>query len=81
MSIDTASEIWEVLRDHIDLSERSDAAETLVTYLIENNYEISDIKDAFRDKDITKALKNYTDEHFQDEDEEEYEEEYDDDWD
>jgi hypothetical protein len=80
MSLDTVSEVWEVLREHIDLNDRRDAADSLVTYLIENNYEVEDIKDTFRDKDITKALKDYADEHFQ---EEEYEEDEDQDeeWD
>jgi hypothetical protein len=77
MSLDTVSEVWEVLREHIDLNDRREAADTLVTYLIENNYEVDDIKDAFRDKDITKALKDYADEHFQEEEYEEYDEDQD----
>lgn len=75
MSLSIVSELWEVLREHIDFNERREAAESLVSYLIENNYEADEIKEEFRDKDITKALKDYADEHFQeDEDEEEYEE-------
>ena len=70
MSLDTIAEVWEALREHIDLSERNDAADTLVNFLIDNNYEIEEIKDAFKDKDITKALKGYAEEHFPDEDEE-----------
>ena len=70
MSLDTIAEVWDALREHIDLSERDDAADTLVNFLIDNNYEIDDIKDAFKDKDITKALKGYADEHFPEEDEE-----------
>jgi hypothetical protein len=49
--------------------------------LIDNNYEIDDIKEAFKDKDITTALKGYADAHFQEEEYEEYEEDSDtDDW-
>ena len=82
MSLDTVSEVWEVLREHIDLNDRTEAADSLVSYLIENNYEVDDIKDTFRDKDITKALKDYADEHFQEEDYEEYEDEdQEEDWD
>jgi len=82
MSLDVISEVWDALREHIDLSERDDAADTLVNFLIDNNYEIEDIKDAFKDKDITKALKGYAEEHFQEEDYEDYEEDIDtDDWD
>ncbi|MEI6597981.1 MAG: hypothetical protein WCL22_02960 [bacterium] len=81
MSLDVISEVWDALREHIDLSERDDAADTLVNFLIDNNYEIDDIKDAFKDKDITKALKGYTEQHFQDEEYEDFEEEDLDEWD
>ena len=82
MSLSLVAEVWEALHSHIDFNERSDAADTLVTYLIENNYEVDDIKDEFKDKDITKALKEYAAQHFQEEDYEEYEEDTDeDDWD
>jgi|TARA_R110000868_G_scaffold155318_2_gene381719 hypothetical protein len=80
MSLDIIAEVWEALREHIDLSERNDAADTLVNFLIDNNYEIDDIKDAFKDKDITKALKGYADEHFPEEDDD-YDEEDLDEWD
>jgi hypothetical protein len=80
MSLDTIAEVWEALREHIDLSERNDAADTLVHFLIDNNYEIDDIKDAFKDKDITKALKGYAEEHFPEEDDD-YDEEDLDEWD
>lgn len=82
MSLSTAAEVWEALSTHIDLNERNDAADTLVTYLIENNYEVDDIKDAFNDKVINKALKGYAEEHFQEDDYEDYDEDEDqDDWD
>ncbi len=81
MSLSIVSEIWEVLREHIDFNERSDAADTLVNYLMDNNYEVDDIKDEFKDKDITKALKGYAEQHFQEEEYEDYEEDQDeDDW-
>jgi hypothetical protein len=70
MSLDIIAEVWDALREHVDLNDRGNAADTLVNFLIDNNYEIDDIKDAFKDKDITKALKGYAEEHFQDEDEE-----------
>lgn len=81
MSLDFVSEVWDALRDHIDLNERIVAADTLVNLLIDNNYEIDDIKEAFRDKDITRALKDYAEEHFVEDDYEEYEEDnQDEDW-
>ena len=81
MSLDFFTEVWEALRTHIDLNERSEAADTLVNLLIDNNYEVEDIKDAFKDKDINKALKGYTDAHIQDEEYEEYEDDDQDEWD
>jgi hypothetical protein len=75
MSLSIVSEVWEVLREHIDLNERTDAADTLVNYLMDNNYEVDEIKDEFKDKDITKALKGYAEQHFQEEEYEEYEDE------
>jgi hypothetical protein len=82
MSLDLVAEVWEVLRDHVDFNERSDAADSLVNFLMDNNYEVEDIKDAFKDKDITKALKGYAEQHFQEEEYEDYEEDIDtDDWD
>jgi hypothetical protein len=82
MSLDLVAEVWEVLRDHVDFNERSEAADSLVNFLMDNNYEVEDIKDAFKDKDITKALKGYAEQHFQEEEYEDYEEDIDtDDWD
>lgn len=83
MSLSLITEVWDILRDHIDMSDRAEAADTLVNYLMDNNYEVDEIKDAFKDKDITSALKGYAEQHFQEEDyEEEYEDEdTDEDWD
>jgi len=78
MKLDLITDVWEVLREHIDMSDRPDAADTLVNFLMDNNYEVEDIKDAFKDKDITKALKGYAEQHFQEEEYEEFEDEEDD---
>jgi len=83
MSLTVITEVWDALRDYIDMSERGEAADTLVNYLMDSNYEVDDIKDAFKDKDITKALKGYAEQHFQEEEYEDYEEDedQDEDWD
>ena len=81
MSLSTIVEVWDVLREHIDFNDRSDAADAMVVYLIENNYSVDDIQDEFSDKDITRALKGYAEQHFQEEEYEEYEDEdQDEDW-
>jgi hypothetical protein len=72
MSLDFVAEVWDALRNHIDMNERKDAADTLVNLLVENNHEAEEIKEAFRgEKEILTALKDYVSEH-------ELEEEYDD---
>ena len=74
MSLAFTAEIWDALRTHIDFNDRSDAADTLINLLIDNNYETDDIKDAFKgDKEMLKALKGYAEQH--DEVDEDYEEE------
>ncbi len=68
--LNMAAEVWDALRNNIDLNDRDDAADNLVNLLIDNNYEADEIKDAFRgEKEVLSALKNYVSEH-----EEEYEE-------
>lgn len=83
MSLIVITEVWDALRDYIDMSERGEAADTLVNYLMDSNYEVEDIKDAFKDKDITKALKGYAEQHFQEEEyeDEDQDEDSDEDWD
>jgi len=83
MSLTVITEVWDALRDYIDMSERGEAADTLVNYLMDSNYEVEDIKDAFKDKDITKALKGYAEQHFQEEEyeDEDTDEDQDEDWD
>jgi hypothetical protein len=81
MSLVLVAEVWDALRDHLDFSSRSDAADTLVHLLIDNNYEADDIKDAFTDKDVRTALKAYAEEHYQEDEEfEDYDDSDDDEW-
>ena len=64
MSLDFVAEVWDALRTHIDFNDRSDAADTLINLLIDNNYETDDIKDAFKgDKEMLTALKGYAEQH------------------
>ena len=71
MSELVASEIWSELKRYVNTVDRAEAAETIVAILIDHDSTVDNIKDAFKDKDITKALKGYAEQHFQ---EEEYEE-------
>ena len=78
MSLEFVAEVWDALRTHIEMTDCTDAADSLINLLIDNNYEPADIKVAFRgDKELLTALKDYLAHH---DTEEEYEdEEYDND--
>ena len=82
MNLDFIAEVWDALRHHMDMNERKDAADTLINLLVDNNYEIDDIKTSFRgEKEILAALKVYADSHeIEDEEYEEEDEDNDDDW-
>ena len=83
MKLDFVAEVWDALRSHIDYNDRTDAADSLVNLLIDNNYEAEDIKDAFKgDKEMLTALKENlahqdTEESYEDYDEDEDHEEWD----
>jgi hypothetical protein len=82
MSLDFIVEVWDALRTHVDFNDRKDAADTMVNLLIEHNYEAINIKDAFKgDKEISKALQYYAEQHDSGEEyEEENDDEDDDEW-
>ena len=74
-----ASVIWDELKRYINTVDRAEAAESLVSILIDNDADAEDIKSAFAgDKDIKNAVAQYLNDQ-----EEEYEEEddYDEDYD
>jgi hypothetical protein len=83
MSIDFVAEVWYALRSHIDFNDRTEAADSLVNLLIENNYEAEDIKNAFKgDKEMLTALKeNLTDQDIEESYEDYDEDDQDDEWD
>ena len=83
MNLDFVAEVWDALRTHIDFNDRTDAADSLINLLIDNNYEAEDIKDAFKgDKEMLTALKENlahqdTEESYEDYDEDDADEEWD----
>jgi hypothetical protein len=82
MSLDFVVEVWDALRSHIDLNDRTDAADSLINLLIDNNYEPEDIKDVFSgEKEVLSALKDYLEQQDIEDEYEDYDEdESDDDW-
>lgn len=78
MSVELASEIWSEVKRYINSVDRSEAAETVVNILIDNDVDAEDIKSTFKgDGDIKRALADYLKE--EEELEEEDEDPYDDD--
>ena len=77
-----ASEIWSELKRYVNTVDRSEAAETIVSILIDHDSDIEDIRDAFKsDSDIKRALTVYLDnDKDYAEDEEDPDEEIDHDW-
>jgi hypothetical protein len=69
-----AAEIWQELRRFVGGADRGEAAEIIVSILINSDEDPEDIRSAFRgDKDIRRALEEYTDtDQAQDDDEEDY---------
>lgn len=79
MSVELSKEIWDELKRYVNPQDRSEAAETLVSVLIDNDCDASDIKDIFKsDSEVKSALASYLKDHADEEDEEDYEDDYDD---
>jgi len=62
MAVDLAYELWQELKRHISTVDRGDAADTLVSVLIDNDYDAADIRGTFKsDSDVKRALESYFD--------------------
>lgn len=81
MSVDLSREIYNELKRFINVVDRDEAAETLVSVLIDNDISADDIKDAFKgEADIKRALTSYLKDHLDEEEEEEYYDDEDEDY-
>jgi hypothetical protein len=84
MSVELAKEIWDEIKRHINTVDRDDAAETLVSVLIDNDCSADEIKSVFKtDSAVKSALAHYLKDHEENDEEEdeedfEYDEEEDD---
>ena len=73
-TLNLVNELWQELKQYINDIDHAEAADTLISVLIDHDQDPDQIKTAFRgDADVKSALNSYI------EDEEETEEEYDDD--
>ena len=81
MSVDLSREIYNELKRFINVVDRDEAAETLVSVLIDNDISADDIKDAFKgEADIKRALTSYLKDHLDEEEEDDYDEDEDEDY-
>jgi hypothetical protein len=71
MSVELSREIWTELRRYVNTVDRTEAAETLVSVLIDNDVDADEIKETFKsDSEVKRALAHYLKDH-EDEDEDE----------
>ena len=82
MSVELTHDLWQELKRYISVVDRDEAADIVVNILIDNDYDITDIRQAFKsDSDVKRALQHHVDdadddeeEEFDDHDSDEYEE-------
>jgi hypothetical protein len=77
-----ASELWAELKRYINTVDRAEAAEVVVSILVDHDSDVEDIREAFKgDNDIKRALADYLDnDKNYEEDEDSEDETFDDDW-
>jgi hypothetical protein len=82
MSVELSKEIWDELKRYVNSVDRDEAAETLVSVLIDNDVGADEIKSTFKsDSEIKRALASYLKDHEDiDEEEDDYEDDEDDDY-
>jgi len=80
MSVELSKEIWDELKRYVNTVDRDEAAETLVSVLIDNDADADEIKTVFKsDSEVKKALASYLKDHEEDdEDEDDDEDDYED---
>jgi hypothetical protein len=82
MAVNLANEVWQELKRYVNGMDRAEAAEALVSVLIDNDISAEEIKSAFKsDSEVKQALKQYLDDHADEEDDEDDEDDYYDDGD
>ena len=60
MSIEVAAELWGELKRYVNTVDRDEAAEAVVSVLIDNDHDADEIRSAFKgDSDIKHALAAY----------------------
>ena len=73
MSVELSREIWTELRRYVNTVDRDEAAEILISVLIDNDVAADEIRDTFKgDSEVRRALASYLKDHAdEDEDDDE----------
>ena len=72
MSVELSKEIWDEIKRYVNVVDRNEAAETLVSVLIDNDVAADEIKETFKsDGDVKRALAHYLKD-LEDDDEEDF---------
>ena len=80
MSVELSKEIWNELKRYVNTVDRNEAAETLVSVLIDNDVDADEIKSTFKtDSEVKRALASYLKDHEETDDDEDDEEDDEDD--
>jgi len=80
MSVELSKEIWDELKRYVNPQDREEAAETLVSVLIDNDVDAPDIRAVFKsDSEVKAALASYLKDHAEEEEEEDFDDEDDED--
>jgi hypothetical protein len=79
MSVELSKEIWDELKRYVNVVDRDEAAETLVSVLIDNDADADEIKSVFKsDSEVKRALTSYLKDHedeVDEDDDDDYEDE------
>jgi hypothetical protein len=68
MSVELSKEIWNELKRYVNTVDRDEAAETLVSVLIDNDIDADEIKGTFKsDTEVKRALAHYLKDHEEEE--------------
>jgi hypothetical protein len=77
MAVNLANEVWQEIKRYVNGMDRAEAAESLVSVLIDNDISAEEIKAAFKsDSEVKQALKQYIDDHADEEDEYDEDDDY-----
>jgi hypothetical protein len=64
MSVELAKEIWNEIKRYVNTVDRDEAAETLVSVLIDNDVDADDVRSVFKtDSEVKRALASYLKDH------------------